>query len=893
MKRSFLKSALGLCFAILAGLFLAVPAGLQAEVTPFPYDMPERHYPNILYNGSFETINWFDFEYAEKWGGRGSRPLSRWRETRFAHTGEACYMASGGESGVDRYDQQVIRLVPDTDYVLSVYALTTTTLSGNGIQLQLYQIEPSPVLVATTSYMNDATTTWTRFEASFTAPSSFASGVLRIRSELAAGDLIMIDDIQIVPAGGASLPVAPVPTFVSPAAGSHVGPQYVTLSTTVPDAEIRYTVDGSDPNIYSTQYLYPFWLGGDGTVKARVFHNGYEDSPVASRTFDIQPEHVAGAVPFFPVGYDQTVDDWWDEHHYNPASPNFIPLEAVTSNTTAIINVDDARTSNPGTTTGGIAEALALLPPEGGTLWFPASGSPYVITEPTQEDGYDNLYDCFGSVLILEKSNIHFVSNGAVIEGQLPDVNGRLMFGFESNDFHHRHTLQVPSRNFLFQNIIFDGGWDGTTTDTTVAYSAFLFRHTCDVLFQECTFQNFKRDPGGVHGAYINASSKSDNIWMRNCDFIGDAQFQIYLDGTHNSGAVNCTFETPRGVAALFTNNDVANWSAEERTIQYFVMNNCDITGGSASYVAIAGASMANCLFSHNRVRGPFATFFQQIGRGESSIVPYLRYSGLGLSIHHNVVEDCTMGFLFDREVAQWSGPEYRPTQIYQNGFDSIKSLMELHPYSFNAAFPTINIDNRVERIEVFENDFNSTSALTSKTPQVRVQASHVDHISSITLYNNHFGGSVRDALVDTSQVPSTDGNPTTPTTRVRFFDNTPVPAAPNLASLTAGGLTSVTATWTDNADDEWGFRFYFGKGADPTIYEPVEVVPSATAAPHELEALFRGLDSATTYTFSVSTWYPFYGESALTTPVSVMTWEEPEEQPELPPANARYWSLY
>lgn len=55
----------------------------------------------------------------------------------------------------------------------------------------------------------------------------------------------------------------------------------VDLKSRTPDAEIRYTLDGSEPDGSSTLYTEPFRIDKDCTLTARAFKAGYEPSPLA------------------------------------------------------------------------------------------------------------------------------------------------------------------------------------------------------------------------------------------------------------------------------------------------------------------------------------------------------------------------------------------------------------------------------------------------------------------------------------------------------------------------------------------------------------------------------------------------------------------------------------
>lgn len=57
------------------------------------------------------------------------------------------------------------------------------------------------------------------------------------------------------------------------------------LSSGVPDTEIRYTLNGSEPTEASTRYVSPISVTGTSLVRARVFRRDYLPSPVATHTY--------------------------------------------------------------------------------------------------------------------------------------------------------------------------------------------------------------------------------------------------------------------------------------------------------------------------------------------------------------------------------------------------------------------------------------------------------------------------------------------------------------------------------------------------------------------------------------------------------------------------------
>lgn len=67
--------------------------------------------------------------------------------------------------------------------------------------------------------------------------------------------------------------------------GDFLETQRVTLTTPVPGAQVRYTLDGSEPTARSSTYDEPLLLTATTTVKARAFAEGLDDRYVASATF--------------------------------------------------------------------------------------------------------------------------------------------------------------------------------------------------------------------------------------------------------------------------------------------------------------------------------------------------------------------------------------------------------------------------------------------------------------------------------------------------------------------------------------------------------------------------------------------------------------------------------
>jgi hypothetical protein len=81
---------------------------------------------------------------------------------------------------------------------------------------------------------------------------------------------------------------AATPTF-NPPAGVYTQPISVTITSSTPEATIRYTLDGTNPTESSPTYTGPIPLNTNTTIKAIAYASGYS------------PSYIATASYFFPV----------------------------------------------------------------------------------------------------------------------------------------------------------------------------------------------------------------------------------------------------------------------------------------------------------------------------------------------------------------------------------------------------------------------------------------------------------------------------------------------------------------------------------------------------------------------------------------------------------------
>jgi hypothetical protein len=77
------------------------------------------------------------------------------------------------------------------------------------------------------------------------------------------------------------------PPAISPQGGTFVQPVEISLTDSEPDAEIRYTLDGSVPGKNDMLYEKPIKLSGPAVLRTRAFKQGFTRSITAQEVFVI------------------------------------------------------------------------------------------------------------------------------------------------------------------------------------------------------------------------------------------------------------------------------------------------------------------------------------------------------------------------------------------------------------------------------------------------------------------------------------------------------------------------------------------------------------------------------------------------------------------------------
>jgi formylglycine-generating enzyme required for sulfatase activity len=98
-----------------------------------------------------------------------------------------------------------------------------------------------------------------------------------------------------------------MPTF-TPEAGTFTGAQTITISCATPEAEIRYTLDNTQPGTNSALYTEPVNVATNTTLKAKAYKSNLNSSAIATASYTIIPIQTVAAPLFNPVGgtYDSS-----------------------------------------------------------------------------------------------------------------------------------------------------------------------------------------------------------------------------------------------------------------------------------------------------------------------------------------------------------------------------------------------------------------------------------------------------------------------------------------------------------------------------------------------------------------------------------------------------------
>jgi uncharacterized protein (DUF1800 family) len=135
-----------------------------------------------------------------------------------------------------------------------------------------------------------------------------ADGGLAVVVGQAAGSVHVVVDVNGYFADDAIDQTKVAPPVISPPPGIYAGAQSLTLVTSTPGAQIRYTIDGSVPtSTTGTLYSGPVLLSNTATVKAVAFASGLTDSAVVSGVYTLVNRPTLFIATMTPQGASQSL----------------------------------------------------------------------------------------------------------------------------------------------------------------------------------------------------------------------------------------------------------------------------------------------------------------------------------------------------------------------------------------------------------------------------------------------------------------------------------------------------------------------------------------------------------------------------------------------------------
>lgn len=120
---------------------------------------------------------------------------------------------------------------------------------------------------------------------------------LHLRFSNTANVEFRIDDISITDGDEVVLETVATPTC-TPSAGTYYEPQTILLECSTPNANIRYTLDGSSPNVQSTAYSEPIAIDATCTLKAFAEKDGMYNSGTLTAQYTIIDTNSLVTLPF-------------------------------------------------------------------------------------------------------------------------------------------------------------------------------------------------------------------------------------------------------------------------------------------------------------------------------------------------------------------------------------------------------------------------------------------------------------------------------------------------------------------------------------------------------------------------------------------------------------------
>lgn len=186
-----------------------------------------------------------------------------------------------------------------------------------------------------------------------------------------AGSVHVLIDVNGYFADGATDVTRAAPPLASPSPGLHTGTQSISLTTSTAGAQIRYTVDGSEPtSTTGTLYSGPFLLPATATVKAIAYKTGLTDSPVFSGLYSIDAEATLFVATLTPQSPAQTPGSGSATLLLAPDGASAVLRYTFSNLTTPVVSAHIHGPSDPGQSGQILFDIDTATPqPDGSLVW--------------------------------------------------------------------------------------------------------------------------------------------------------------------------------------------------------------------------------------------------------------------------------------------------------------------------------------------------------------------------------------------------------------------------------------------------------------------------------------------------------------------------------------------
>jgi len=138
-----------------------------------------------------------------------------------------------------------------------------------------------------------------------TTASAVYSGPISVSNNTTIQAIALATSYSTSPTAAATYAFPAATPVITPAAGTYINNQTVSISSSTPGAAVYYTTNGSTPTTTSTLYAGPITVSSNQTVQAIAVATGFNNSSIASSTYTITPPTAAPTFSLAAGSYKQ------------------------------------------------------------------------------------------------------------------------------------------------------------------------------------------------------------------------------------------------------------------------------------------------------------------------------------------------------------------------------------------------------------------------------------------------------------------------------------------------------------------------------------------------------------------------------------------------------------